>query len=476
METITINKLLVNTPIELNELTKHAIQLYDIFDQALIRFIESHDIWNEEASLKSSSYSAKGRCLKKYLDPSKHQLVNKWVDNARYGRYGKEDPNKLEQFIKFTKALSEELNLNEEAFELRIPIANSVINSATVESRKGFKTISLSHTDLLVQKTDLLVLTTTHMEKPSGLFFDRLRDQCDFTIPELRAFYSINNEVFTALLPGNEKTGFKNLLILNMPKREKGNSPKEMLAWMNTLLLSSWAILEIQEKPLKLISMPVLRAQQMNNKEEYKELADLLLKTSAKWLKKSEVTTEVTMGIYYKDELDEWNAAMNSALGRSSVNKDNLINEICKDLNGIIDRHMGSVLQDALKPLKSYLHQSDEIGIESIFIQGRKLVELMVSDLAKKKNLKIGGELMSNIEKLREIKMAPWLLSYMHTLRVFGNEGVHVRLDGKTYSPNTLSKSDLINGLTAIRALMLYWEESLSIDNESQKGELPKGN
>jgi hypothetical protein len=205
--------------------------------------------------------------------------------------------------------------------------------------------------------------------------------------------------------------------------------------------------------------MPVIRGHYMKNKTEYIELANLLLITSAKWLKKSEVTTEINIGVYYNDEIPQWNEAMNNALGRASINKDHLIIEICKDLSNIIDKHLDSALSDALKPLKNYLHQSAEIGIESIFIQGRKLVELMVSDLAKKNNLKIGGELMSNIEKFREMKMAPWLLSYMHTLRVFGNEGVHVRLDGKTYTPNNLSKSDLINGLAAIRALLIFWDE-----------------
>ena len=51
------------------------------------------------------------------------------------------------------------------------------------------------------------------------------------------------------------------------------------------------------------------------------------------------------------------------------------------------------------------------------------------------------------------------MIRFLHTLRVFGTEGVHVRLEGKTYTPNNLSKSDLINGLTAIRALLIFWDE-----------------
>ena len=444
---------------ETKDLQKLSIEVYDIFDQALIKYIEDNKFWNKETSLKSASYSAKGRCLKEFIEKDNHKLINNWVDFARYGRYGKQDSDKLKKFLTSTKNLSDFLNISELPFELRIPNENTIVNSATVESPKGFKTINLLHTDLILQKTDLLILTTTTKKSASGLFFDRLKEQCNYTVSELNPFYSFNKDVYTTLLPGNDQTGFKYLLILNLPKRESDETLKIMSTWINSLVLSSLAIIEIQEKNLKSVSMPVIRGHYMKNKTEYIELANLLLITSAKWLKKSEVTTEINIGVYYNDEIPQWNEAMNNALGRSSINKDHLIVEICKDLSNIIDKHLDSALSEALKPLKAYLHQSDEIGIESIFIQGRKLVELMVSDLAKKNNLIIGGELMSNIEKFREMKMAPWLLSYMHTLRVFGNEGVHVRLDGKTYTPNNLSKSDLINGLTAIRALLIFWDE-----------------
>jgi len=444
---------------EIKDLERLSIFLYDIFDQALIQFINGNNAWNEEISIQAASYSAKGRALKTIITKENHKILKTWVDTARYGRYGKNDVTKLKKFIESTKNLSNLLALSNEEFDLRVPTESTIINSATVESPKGFRIINLLHTDLILQKTDLLILTTTTTEERAGLFFDRLKKQCDFPVTELNPLYSLNRNVFTSLLKGNDQTGFKYLLVLSLPKRDQDETMELMSRWINLSILSSLAVLEIQDLNIKSISMPVLRGHFLRNKNEYVALANLLLKTSAVWLKKSEFTTEINIGVYYKDEINQWNDAMNSALGRASVNKDHLIDEVCKDLNKLIDKHLDSSLKDALKPLKTYLHQSDEIGIESIFIQGRKLVELIVSDLAKKYNLKISGELMNNIEKFREIKLAPWILSYMHTLRVFGNEGVHVRLDGKTYTPNILSKSDLINGLTAIRALLLFWEE-----------------
>jgi hypothetical protein len=450
--TIAINQ-------NLSELRSTSVFIYDILDQAITKIIDDNKFWEEEVSLKNASYSSKGRCLKLNFAKENHKVISNYVDFARYGRYGKDDLIKLNKFLLVAKELAEFLEVSNLYFNLRVPTENRIINTASVESPKGFKSINLLHTDLILQKTDLLILTTTSNKKPSGLFFDKLKEQCNYEISDLRPFFSHTPEIYSSLLPGNELTGFKYLLILNLPKRDSNESLNNTNDLLNTLVLSSLAILEIQEKNISSISMPVLRGHYLKNKGEYSGLAKILLEMSAKWLKKSLDTKEINIGIYYSDEISQWNDAMNKALGRSSVNKDYLIEEISKELSVIIDKHLNSPLKDALVPLRVFLHQSEAIGIESIFIQGRKLVELLVSDLAKKHNIKIGGELMSNIEKFREIKMAPWLLSYMHTLRVFGNEGVHVRLDGKNYYPNSLTKSDLINGLTAMRSLLIFWDE-----------------
>jgi len=202
---ISIDELIMESDLlETKDLQKLSIAVYDIFDQVIIKYIESNQYWNKETSLRSASYSAKGRCLKEFIEKENHKLVNNWVDSAKYGRYGKDDSDKLRKFIKSTKSLSDFLNISKLQFELRIPNENIIVNSATVESPKGFKTINLLHTDLILQKTDLLILTTTNKELPSGLFFDRLKEQCNYTISELIPFYSFNKDVYTSLLPGNK--------------------------------------------------------------------------------------------------------------------------------------------------------------------------------------------------------------------------------------------------------------------------------
>ena len=54
---LTINELVVGSNLfETKELQKLSIAVYDIFDQALIKYIEENKFWDKETSLNSASY------------------------------------------------------------------------------------------------------------------------------------------------------------------------------------------------------------------------------------------------------------------------------------------------------------------------------------------------------------------------------------------------------------------------------------
>jgi hypothetical protein len=200
----------------------------------------------------------------------------------------------------------------------------------------------------------------------------------------------------------------------------------------------------------------------MYNDAEYDKLTRILLSITASWLKKSELSNEINIGVYFKNDLHHWNESLNKVLGRAPLDKGDLINELLRDFQKVLDRNCNGPLSSAILPMREIVYNSDKIGIENFLILSRKLVELLVLSLANQFDIKLGGELLSNIEKLRQVRIAPWILSYMHTLRVFGNEGVHVRLDNKIYFPNQISEVDFISGITLLKALLIYWEGNLS--------------
>ena len=55
--------------------------------------------------------------------------------------------------------------------------------------------------------------------------------------------------------------------------------------------------------------------------------------------------------------------------------------------------------------------------------------------------------------------VAPWVSSHMHTLRILGNETVHARTTDESCYPSHLGQNELMTALSAIRALIEFWEE-----------------
>ena len=468
MRTNIKGEVLNKPPGNLRELQNYSQVIYDLIDQVLGYYIKEEKLWDQDILLESASYSAKGRCLKKVLKEEELLSLKKWLKVARYGRYANNDLDKLNSFINCTKELSDQLGLSEKDFDVRIPLQKKMLNSATVDTQYGFRSINLSHSDLIYEKTDLLILTSTFGEKPSGLFFERLANLCEYKEFDLNPFFSVDQQNYSSLIKGNELTGFKNLLVLILPKREDHSEEylEKLKSTINLLINSSLAILEIQDKPIKSISLPVICGHRMKTKSEYDKLTKILISLTAKWLKKSEFSNEINIGVFYKSETNLWNDSMNNVLGRTPLDKGGFLNDLLHDFQRVLDRNSEGPLSSAILPMRENLYSSDKIGVENFLIHSRKLVEILITKMAQHFNVKLGGELMSNIEKFRHVRIAPWILSYMHTLRVFGNEGVHVRLDNKTYSPNQLSDTDFINGVTMLKALLIYWEDIIQKENK----------
>jgi hypothetical protein len=96
--------------------------------------------------------------------------------------------------------------------------------------------------------------------------------------------------------------------------------------------------------------------------------------------------------------------------------------------SSVIDNLVSKILQ---KDLKFY-----ELGILS-----RKLLEMIVQDLLPENRSK-GKTLNESINELSGLHVAPWMTSYIHIIRVFGNSVAHYTEDG--YFPETMDRTDML--------------------------------
>lgn len=90
-------------------------------------------------------------------------------------------------------------------------------------------------------------------------------------------------------------------------------------------------------------------------------------------------------------------------------------------------RSLDPLVKEALSGLRDCLERSPRPAARDLGFHSRRTVEALVAGLCRKYNQKPGDVLEKNIDLLRDRgKFSRWFLSYLQTLRVLGNESVHV--------------------------------------------------
>jgi hypothetical protein len=135
-------------------------------------------------------------------------------------------------------------------------------------------------------------------------------------------------------------------------------------------------------------------------------------------------------------------------------------------------------IETTARPIFEDLHRLlswDDAGNFELGIAGRRLAEFVV---AKKLGPKYDKkrDLLSSIEALAEQHVADWTRSYLHTLRVFGNESAHAK-NSATRTPAILNSDDVELWCLCLHRILDFAESLLGRDTrgialENQLGQL----
>ena len=85
--------------------------------------------------------------------------------------------------------------------------------------------------------------------------------------------------------------------------------------------------------------------------------------------------------------------------------------------------------------------QDKKLRFFELAILGRKLLELLLSDLSNL-NSDTPITVYEHINNLKSNNVADWMISYLHTLRIFGNFVAHN--SSSNTIPNQMNKNDII--------------------------------
>lgn len=164
-----------------------------------------------------------------------------------------------------------------------------------------------------------------------------------------------------------------------------------------------------------------------------------------------------------KEKVRVLDRAMNDYLARKESDTqylpdNHLSNAVREDLLSSLKKLKSSLMVDTsevhtvnelLSKLNDFSLRFFELGILS-----RRLCELLVKDILERENLK--SPLYNSIDALRDKKISVWIISYLHTLRIFGNEAAHEK-DNEGYFPAAVHQQDLITILFCLNRVIDFW-------------------
>lgn len=328
------------------------------------------------------------------------------------------------------------------------------LNFVQIETKTGIKEFELIHGDItaLPFKVDLLCISAfrndyapTHSSVVGHLFrkginVERLSHQ-----PYLDFKDSLGVWVSSAV-PNDI---FNQLVCVEIIGRNRS------LQHVIKNLFAVISALEIQGQKNTTLALPLLGSG--NQGIDTGLVMPTLIETSLDFLKYSRHLKKIYFVVIDKLLADLFNSEMNTALGRAKIKspKGELAELLKKDLNTqidlLLDHHEQEETFQDLKRVVNSDFRPFEFGAAT-----RKAVEKIIDLLhpASKKQ----SDMMKKIESLHMIGISSWIGSYMHTIRVFGNEAVHNK-DSQNRKPEFVDEKDLEIGMYCMSKILEFFND-----------------
>ena len=214
------------------------------------------------------------------------------------------------------------------------------------------------------------------------------------------------------------------------------------------------SMLEMKNIKPETLALPVLGAgqQQLSATEIIKNLLDC----AVRYMHQSSSIRKILFVARQENRAKELDQAMNGLLGRVKVVVprgdwyDHTRRQILTSIQtgAQLAGKNTSVFVDAQRVFSSDQIRSFEMGIAS-----RRLVEFVVANLLGKN---VGADLCGRIDNLSTVGVAEWLRSYMHTLRIFGNESAHEK-QKLHRKPAVISEGDISVCLLCLAQVLQFW-------------------
>ena len=345
-----------------------------------------------------------------------------------------------------------------------------LVNTTSIESPFGYKSINLYVGDITTCRDELLVVSSYPKQagEPVGAVIQAFKQSHGLSIKAIKPLILMNNVIGTYRVAPHEGSNshfFKDILVVKIPGGSGDNSELSTVLEVYGNLLwtvfGSIAALEQGGNEYRSMAMPLLGGQRGYPLQDSMEI---ILRQATRHLKSSRTMTSVNIYLDSENTLLAWSSAMDKVLGRRLVDaaKHQVIAALRSEILVKIresSKFSSADFSDVITPLESAL-KADTICLQLVAAFGRSLVERIVSKILLVRKIPSKNNLQQNISTLayQEV-VAPWMASHFHSLRVFGNEILHGKDKIVNFRPDRLEEEDLVAVLASICRTVTFWSE-----------------
>lgn len=335
------------------------------------------------------------------------------------------------------------------------------LNLIDIETPWGYRTFELHQNDLtkLDFKVDVLAVSafSKNYEPVPKTVIGALRDNCQIDVKALaeQPEYDLVDAFGCWVAKAVPDTKFERIVCVESFDEE--SKLDEVLANLFIVL----SILGLKGISVETLALPILGAGMQGLKPDL--VIRALLNCSLKYLNHSPNTKRILFVEIVEARARELDEAMNDVLGRVKlvIPKGALFEGLRKDIISSLQRGRTVVGQagyvffgDAIRLIESEQIRSFEMGMIA-----RRIIECVVNDLLQ--NRKSPFELDKKIDSLSQLGVAGWITSYLHVLRVFGNESAHEK-DKPNRKPASINEADMALCLFCLQRVLDFWLETKS--------------
>ena len=362
---------------------------------------------------------------------------------------------------------------------------SKIIDQFAVESEYGIRSFNIYEGDIFdhgaelsLQERPLLVLSThssKHFE-PAGAVLEKLQEHLGRRL-NLSKNPLLSWRGISVFFEETEDFDFKGILTLRIPRTniESLSSSVSLFEEVVDVFTSSLTILESFGFPFEDVFFPIIAGQRISqilpsNASSYKKALEIMIEKSKIWLETSKHCVSLNLFVYESEKLELVRNALYTIRERHGIRGDivgdilsSLINQVTDQICSLQNLRVSASLKRTLNNLKQLLGY-EPVSIQSINSNSRIVIEYMAKDLINAFEIETPDDrLYTMIESLRS-KLSPWVISYMHAIRLIGNSCSHSSNPKSDYVPESMEKSDLLAVLGALTNLLSLWK-SIRGDN-----------